>query len=157
MPTEFNVGMKNRILILAALSAFATAPALACSCMLPDSADQQMQGADLVFEGQVINVAPEKLQLTWWQRVQRVVLGPPEFEYRRDVTTFQVSREIKGKPGMNIAIVHLPGQYSATCGTSFARDETHVVIAYKGAEDGYFTTSSCSRAFFPNEAYQPPG
>lgn len=146
----------KRFVISALVAALVAGPALACSCLYPESPEAQMEGADLVFEGQVINVAPEALQLTWWQKVQRAVMGPPEFEMRREVTTFQVSREIKGEAGRNIAIVHLPGEFSATCGTSFRSGETYIVLAYESSGDGLYSTSSCSRAAYPNEAYQSP-
>lgn len=146
--------MRHLIFVFAAFI-FIAIPAHACSCMFPESAEKQIEGADLVFEGQVINVAPEKLDLSWWQRVRRAVLGPPEFEMRNDVTTFQVSRQIKGKAGRNIAISHLPGQFSATCGISFRPGETYIILAYKSVESGVYSTSLCSSAAFPNEAYQP--
>lgn len=146
--------MRQIIFALAAFVFIAT-PAHACSCMFPESAEKQMEYSDLVFEGQVINVAPEKLNLSWWQRVRRAVFGPPEFEMRNEVTTFQVNREIKGTAGQNIAISHLPGQFSATCGISFRPGETYVILAYKSADSGKYSTSLCSSAAFPNEAYQP--
>lgn len=143
--------------ILFAVAAFVITaiPAHACSCMFPESAEKQIEYSDLVFEGQVINVAPEKLNLSWWQRVRRAVFGPPEFEMRNEVTTFQVVREIKGDASQNIAISHLPGQFSATCGISFRPGETYVILAYKSVETGVYSTSLCSSAAFPNEAYQP--
>lgn len=145
----------KRLALVLAIAALSAAPSYACSCMFPESAEKQMEYSDLVFEGQVINVAPEKLNLSWWQRIRRAALGPPEFEMRNEVTTFQVSREIKGKAGSNIAISHLPGRYSATCGISFRSGQSYIILAYKAADTGTYSTSLCSSAAFPNEAYQP--
>lgn len=146
--------MKHLIAVFAII-AFSGIPAFACSCMFPDSAKAQVEGSDIVFEGQVIKVAPEKLRLSWWQRIRRAVLGPPEFEMRNDVTTFQVNREIKGKAGQNMAISHLPGEFGATCGISFRPGETYVILAFETTEPGVYSTSLCSSAAYPSEDYQP--
>lgn len=140
--------MKHFRYLLAGLGAvmFVGAPAMACSCLGFETAEQQMSAVDLVFEGQVINIAQEKDRRSFWQRItgKRVT--------RRTITTFQVNRPIKGKPGRNIAIVHMSGEHSASCGTSFPTGRPLVVLAYKSFE-GEYGTSLCTQAQFALDDY----
>ncbi|MEL6860698.1 MAG: hypothetical protein AAGL11_02585 [Pseudomonadota bacterium] len=126
---------------------FAAPHALACSCMPFESAQAQLDSADLVFEGQVINVAREKDQRSLWQRLK----GEPAS--RRQVTTFQVYQSFKGDPGTTIALTHLGADRGGICGIDFNQTEPFVVLAYESS-DGTYSSSLCTQAQFSVEAFR---
>ncbi len=136
-----------RTTILTAFTLALTAPAaLACSCVGFSSAEEQLETADLAFEGQVINVAEEKDQRSFWQRW----FGPQQTQ--RYVTTFQVYRSLKGTPGETVALVHLGAEKSAACGIDFNQTDPFVVLAYQSS-DGTYGSSLCTQAQFSTEAF----
>ncbi len=112
-----------------------------------ESAKQQLDAADLVFEGQVINVAREKDRRSFWQRLKG------ERAVRRDVTTFQVYQTFKGDAGNTVALTHLGGDRSAACGLDFKQTEPFVVIAYESS-DGTYSSSLCTQAQFGIDAFR---
>lgn len=146
--------MKHYRYMLVSLAAglLGSVPAWACSCLGFNSAQEQISAVDLVFEGQVINVALEKDRRGVLQRVVSWFGGGNRARMRMTITTFQVNRAIKGDAGRNIAIRHLAGEYSATCGTDFPRGEPIVVLAYARAP-GDYGASLCSQAQFTLDDY----
>ena len=113
-----------------AASMAAAAPALACSCIGPTSAAEQLQGADLVFRGRVQASASSPLEAT---------------------TTFRVLETIKGRAGRTIRVGH--ARDSAACGVTFRRGSVVTVIADRDAQ-GRLRTSLCSLPRFPLEDYR---
>jgi len=138
--------MVNRILILSVLSAAMAPLAMACSCIQTGSAAEQMKSADFVFEGQVIDISPERDPRTTWQWL----IGAPVD--RQTITTFQVNQTLKGSPGRNIALKHWNSLQSERCGVSFRRQSVQIVLAYKQS-NGFYGTSLCTLPQFPDQDY----
>lgn len=136
-----------------ALSALAL-PSYACSCMMADSAETQADGHEVVFIGQVIDTRPPPDPRSWWKRFTDGITGREGPGHMEIITTFQVDEALKGAPGDTIAIRHTKGEYSATCGISFAQNTTHVVLASPRFDDGGFTTSLCSGAQFSADDFR---
>lgn len=111
-----------------------------------------MAVADLVFEGQVINAAPEKDKRSVWTRMKRWFAGTDAPATQRTITTFQVFRTLKGEIRGDAVIHHLSGEWSSRCGADFSRGAPIIVIAYSSS-DGEFSSSLCSQAQFPVQAY----
>ncbi len=133
---------------IASITALLFLPAAyACSCMGFDSADEQIASADLVFEGEVINVALQKDDRPFWRRL----FSRPAMQ--RHITTFHVYRAFKGEPDNTVAVVHLGGEHGATCGVDFPQNQPSVILAYRRA-DGSFGSSLCTRAQFDVEAFE---
>jgi len=107
-----------------------------------------MEKSDLVFEGQVINTALEKDPRSFWQRITGQAAPT-----RMTLTTFQVYRAFKGEPDSSVLVRHLGGEHSAACGVSFKSSQPMIVVTYEDQE-GRYTTSSCSQAAFPVEAFE---
>lgn len=99
--------------------------ALACSCLRPESAAQQMADAQLVFIG----------------RVERTT---PRGNDGMAVTRFAALRTLKGEHQASRTIEH--HTVSATCGVTYTPDSYVIVIA--GAEGGRLSTSLCQQAGF---------
>lgn len=128
-----------------------TAPALACSCMFPESAQQQMESASVTFIGAVIDTGPREVKRPWWhwltpwnERVQ------PEWDAEH-VTTFQVDRMLKGPSTLDtITFVHRTD--GAMCGMSFSPQQSGVFIGFERS-DGLYSTSLCASAAFSPEEF----
>ena len=140
------------LLALIAAPMFAVPVAHACSCLPYDTAEEQLAAADLVFEGQVINVATQKDERSVWSRMRRWFAGTDAPQPEQTLTTFQVFRTLKGEVRGDVVIQHLSGDWSSRCGTDFARGAPIMVIAYLG-DEGEFRSSVCSQAQFPVQAY----
>jgi len=125
-----------RLLALpAALGAAAVAgAALACSCIRPASAAEQLKDADLM----IVATAAEVRRL------------PADDGVRIADTRFTVSRTIKGQHRRNWWIRH--GRDSPMCGVEFRPGQEYVVIAQR--TEGRLWTGLCSRAWFPIEDYE---
>lgn len=128
-------------------------PAMACSCMIPETAAEQAEGYELVFFGTVIDTGEARDPRNVWQRNWDWLRGRSAPDFRDTITTFQVDETFKGQPGRNIAIRHLGGAYSAACGVSFLRGRQQVILAYPRADGGY-ATSSCAMPQFSEDAYR---
>lgn len=118
-------------LILGAALAAVAAPALACSCMPPESAAAQLEGADVLFRGVPIS---------------RSVDARGEA-----VTQFRVQDVIKGRRTDRIGIRHRLD--SAACGLQFAPRASVLVIANVG-EGGALRTSLCAMPRFSEAEYR---
>lgn len=141
--------IKAVILSLAAL--IFVYPAFACSCLFPESAEQQLENSNLVFIGTVIDTGPRDIKRPWWHWFtpweERV-----ETEWdAQHITTFQVDRMLKGPDTLDtITFVH--GVSSAACGVRYQSQQSGVFIGYEQS-DGYYSTSLCSSARFPAEDF----
>lgn len=135
-----------KLLSIGAVLGALTPQALACSCMRFETAEAQLAIADLAFEGQVINVAPERDRRPFWQRWLR------ERPVTRYVTTFQVYWSLKGDAGNTVALTHLGGENSAACGLDFEQTDPFIVLAYRNT-DGSFGSSLCTQAQFSTAAF----
>ena len=126
----------RRLAFPAALGAAALAgAALACSCVPPTSAAEQLEDADLM----IVATAAEVRRL------------PAEDDVRRMAETrFTVSRTLKGEARRNWWIRH--GRDSPMCGVEFRPGQEYVVIAHRA--EGRLWTGLCSRAWFPIEDYE---
>ncbi|MBI2261790.1 MAG: hypothetical protein HYU62_09020 [Caulobacterales bacterium] len=119
----------------AALGAAALAgAALACSCVRPDSAADQLQDAELM----IVATAAEVRRL------------PAEDGVRLADTRFTVTRTIKGEVRRNWWIRH--GRDSPMCGVEFRPGQEYVILAHRA--EGRLWTGLCSRAWFPIEEYE---
>lgn len=121
--------------------------ALACSCLAFESAEAQLEAADLAFEGQVINVAPERDTRPFWERFFSKPIQ------KRYVTTFQVYDVLKGDAGSSVTLTHLGAEQSAACGLDFKQTDPFVVLAYRRS-DGSYSSSLCTQAQFSTEAFK---
>lgn len=140
--------MRVSKLCLISLLVFSLAPdAMACSCLRFDSAQAQLDAADIAFEGKVIHAGPEKDKRVFWQRWFRPL------KTRRQVTRFHVYRSFKGDPDSSVAIVHLGAENSAACGLDFRQAEPIVVLAYRNS-DGTYGSSLCTQAQFGAAAFE---
>lgn len=145
----------SRSLILGALALFIAAlPALACSCMRHDSAEEQAETADLIFIGRVIDAGPAPDPRGWWQKLGDWATGQPKPLQMENITTFQVDEALKGDPGQNIALRHVSGLYSATCGVDFPRGEAVLILAYRRHDGSGYTTSLCSLPQFSEDEFR---
>lgn len=93
----------------------ASKPAPACDCGGLDL-DRALARADAVFEGQVTDVAPDR------------------------VATLAVGRAFKGKPGTRAVV----GGTGSNCDYFFTKGERYLVFARAG-QGGTWTTSICTR------------
>jgi hypothetical protein len=93
----------------------AATPAPACDCGGLELA-QALARADAVFEGQVTDVAPNR------------------------VATLAVGRAFKGAPGTRAVV----GGGGSSCDYAFAKGERYLVFARAG-QGGTWTTSICTR------------
>ena len=114
---------------LAAL-ALSALPALACSCLRPQSAAEHAQRADVVFQGTAIGS-------------RRAADGA--------VTVFQVGNVLKGRLGSTVEVTHRTD--SAACGVTFRPGETTLILADR-APDGRVSTNLCARSMFPEREYR---
>jgi hypothetical protein len=129
-------------------------PALACSCMRAESAAQQAETADIIFIGRVIDAGPVGDQRGWWKQFSDWVTGQPEPMMIEDITTFQVDEVLKGAPGENVAIRHVNGAHSATCGVRFERGEALLILAYRRHDESGYATSLCSLPQFSEQEFR---
>ncbi len=128
--------MRTPVLIaaFAAASALAAGAAWACSCIPQASAEAQLAQADVAFVGRVIETRA----------------GPDaasDNPYAEVTTRFAVSRTLKGEALTEIAVQHLPGELSATCGVDFQPGRDILVLAH--ARGDKLTTGLCSLPQFP--------
>lgn len=134
--------MGLRTLLLAGfVSLLAAMPAEACSCLRHDTAREQVESADIVFVGRVIHSGPKADPRPLWRRIIDW-RGRDAPDHRHQITTFQVDASLKGAIEGDIAIRHLPGVHSATCGVDFDGRQRRVVLAWQRPEGGY-STSAC--------------
>lgn len=144
----------TRSALLGAIALFLIAlPALACSCMRAESAAEQAESADIIFVGRVIDSGPAEKR-GWWKQFTDWVTGQPEPMMLDDITTFQVDEVLKGAPGENVAIRHVNGAHSATCGISFPRGEALLILAYRRHDESGYSTSLCSLPQFSEEEFR---
>lgn len=118
-------------LALGTAVAAVAAPALACSCLPPPSAADQLARADVVFKG--------------------VAVGETVGRRGQATTQFRVQEMFKGRPADRIFVSHRLD--SAACGVRFQPRASVVVIADR-AENGTLRTSLCSAAAFPEAQYR---
>ena len=145
----------TRSALLGALALFLVAlPALACSCMRAESVAQQAETADIVFIGRVIDTGPAGDRRGWWKQFTDWVTGKPEPMMIEDITTFQVDEVLKRDPGENVAIRHVNGAHSATCGVSFPRGEPLLILAYRRHDESGYSTSLCSLPQFSEQDFR---
>lgn len=120
------------LLVAAVLAASATA-AWACSCILPRTPADHLDGVILVVVARAEWTRPERGQ-------------PPGHA----VTRFAVQRTLKGRSRAAWKVAHhLDG---ATCGVEF-RPGQQVVLLVRAAE-GRLHTGLCDQARFPLAAYE---
>lgn len=122
--------------------------------MRAQSAAEQADNADIVFIGRVIDSGPEGDPRGWWKRLSDWTLRRPAPMLVHDITTFQVDEALKGDPGENIAIRHINGDYSATCGVSFRRGEAILILAYRQHDGSGYSTSLCSMPQFSVDEFR---
>ena len=124
--------MRPAIAVATSLAALAlsAAPALACSCLRPESAAQHAQAADVVFKG-----AP---------------IGSRRTPYGA-VTVFRVASVLKGRVGATVEVTH--GTDSAACGVLFQPGQPVLVLADRAA-GGRVSTNLCSQPMFSEREYR---
>jgi hypothetical protein len=111
-----------------ALSLLAVAPAAeACSCAPPGDPRAELEHADAVFSGRVVEVEP----------------GEQERGFRRLAVRFALDAVWKGLPEGDEATVRT-AEHGAACGYSFEPGEEYLVYAY-AIESGELTTGLCTR------------
>lgn len=144
--------MKRSKYLASALSAFVFAgPALACSCVFPSSADEQLENSGLVFIGTVIDTGPRVDIRPWyaWMTPWHEKTQSPWDAER--VTTFQVDRMLKG-PATKDVITFVHRVSSPTCGVRYSLQQSGVFIGYEKS-DGLYGTSLCISARFTEEEF----
>ena len=110
-----------------------------------------MAHANVTFIGTVVDTGPRQVKRPWWhwftpwdERVE------PDWDAEH-VTTFQVNRMLKGPNTLDtITFVHPTD--GAMCGMSFTPQQSGVFIGFERS-DGYYSTSLCSSAAFPEEDF----
>lgn len=123
---EKPITVKSMAAAIAAVAVLAGAGvAEACSCLRFQSAAEQMQKADLVFEGRVIRT----------ERIGR----------DRAATTFEVLDRLKGPMSRRLRVEH-GTETGAGCGVAFKRGEIVGVTAHRTR--GGWATSSCEKPQF---------
>lgn len=116
------------LLAAAVLSLLAVAPAAeACTCAPPGEPRAELEHADAVFSGRVVDVET----------------GEQERGFRRLAVRFALDAVWKGVPEGAEATVWTAEQ-SAACGYSFEPGEEYLVYAYE-SDSGELTTSLCTR------------
>lgn len=129
--TDRSIPRQLRIAAVAAaavVSLLAAAPAAeACSCAPPGEPRAELEHADAVFSGRVVDVEP----------------GEQEHGFRRLAVRFALDAVWKGLPAGDEVIVQTAEQ-SAACGYSFEPGEQYLVYAYE-SESGELTTGLCTR------------
>ena len=136
---------------LAILAFTMSAPALACSCLPPPSAQDQFDSSEIMFIGTVIDSGPKKDIRPWYAWMtpwHEPSLTPWDAE---QVTTFQVDRMLKG-PNTLDTITFAHGVSGASCGVVFSTQQSGLFIGYKRT-DGFYSTSLCSMPFFSDEEF----
>jgi hypothetical protein len=121
------------VLAVLALAAAVAAPvvALGCSCIRQNSAAEHLQAIDLAFRGQVLDT-----------RVNAEGSA---------VTRFRVTETIKGQAPRTIAVRH--HTVSATCGLTYDRGATVLVLADRG-DAGDWRTGLCTAPQFSEDEYR---
>lgn len=111
------------------LPLMAAAPAAeACSCAPPSDPRAELEHADAVFSGRVLEVEPEG----------------EERGFRRLAVRFALDRVWKGVPEGDEVTVRTAEQ-SATCGYAFEPGEEYLVYAYESDSGDELTTGLCTR------------
>lgn len=114
-------------LFLAAALAFGTEAGLACTCAPSKGPAEELERADAVFSGKVIEVRRHGQGSAIFARVEAVL---------------RVERVWKGAGGPAVSV--FTGSHSAACGYGFKRGRTYLVYAHKDAE-GRLSTGICGR------------
>jgi len=136
---------------LSILALTATAPAFACSCLFPESAEQQLDQAGIAFIGTVIDTGVKEDKPAWWHWLTPWRDRPAPAWDAEHVTTFQIDRMLKG-PNTLDTITFVHGVSGAACGVRYQTQQSGVFIGYEQS-DGYYSTSLCSSARFPEENF----
>ena len=126
IPTMFRTPVLLAAVVVVSLLAVAP-PAEACSCAPPSDPRGEMEHADAVFSGRVVDVEP----------------GERERGFRRLAVRFALDAVWKGLTEGDEATVRTAEQ-SAACGYSFSPGEEYLVYAY-ASESGELTTGLCTR------------
>ena len=116
---------------VALLALVAARPAAACSCAAELEPDVALEGADVVFEGQPIEVKPLQVDLGFGD-----YLGARRFR-------FDVTRYFKAQLGPSVPIFTVD-QRSA-CGREYSLGQTYVIYA-RYTDEGLLTDFACSRS-----------
>jgi hypothetical protein len=125
IPTKLRAPLLIAAVVLPLLAA---APAAhACTCAPPSDPRTELEHADAVFSGRVVEVEP----------------GEQEHGFRRLAVRFALDAVWKGLPAGEEATVRT-AEHSAACGYSFEPGETYLVYAYDD-DAGELTTGLCTR------------
>lgn len=112
----------------AVVALLAVAPAAeACSCAPPSDPRAELEHADAVFSGRVVEVDP----------------GEQQRGFRRLAVRFALDAVWKGVPE-NDEVTVRTAEHSAACGYSFEPGEEYLVYAYE-SDSGELTTGLCTR------------
>src|SRR5262245_52192838 len=112
--------------------------ALACLCEGPDSPNEKLRSADVVFAGKVI----AESKLWWWPSWINFKWSPP-FIRRDDAsyqsrTVFEVTTVWKGDIFAKTSVISEP---LSSCGYRFRSGEEYIV--YAGRSEGGLRTAAC--------------
>ena len=120
----------------------------ACSCAPPPDPEGAFQRADVVFEGEAVDIDTPHLALGWLILKHKAAewlatSAPSEHDYAsaEKRVTFKVTRVWKGD--VTGPIVISTGYGGGDCGFPFVPGERYLVYAYTSA--GFFTTGICGR------------
>lgn len=121
--------MKTLILCLfvAAPLAFGAEAGLACTCAPPGSPTRELERADAVFSGKVVEVRRRKRGADIFAGVEAVL---------------RVERAWKGVEAATVSV--FTASHSAACGYGFKQGRTYLVYAHKDRE-GRLATGICGR------------
>lgn len=114
-------------LLLAASLAFGAETGLACTCAPSESPTRELERADAVFSGKVVEIRRHKRAADIFARVEAVL---------------RVERAWKGVKTATVSV--FTASNSAACGYGFKEGRTYLVYAHEDAE-GKLSTGICGR------------
>ena len=138
-PRAFLIFAFSVFLVFSISANYSANEAYACSCVVPDSPEKELQRHDAVFSGNVISM--EELHPT----------EPLYFSGDPVVVTFEIDKIWKGLNSSDSITVHT-AQSSASCGYGFETNQKYIVYASYDDEKEQLEVSLCSRTSLLSDA-----
>ena len=131
--TNFLIIILSAFLIFSVAANFSFNEAHACSCMVPESPEIEMERFQAVFSGKVTEI-------------EETNPSEPLFSSSDPVlVTFDIDRIWKGLDEKNSTVIVTTSTSSASCGFYFQEDVEYIVYAYQHDADSELQVSLCSR------------
>lgn len=130
------VSRSAALLAVLVSSIVAVEAARACSCVLPQSLESELEKASAVFSGRVVAVRLEPAVAPELDLGDGVAL-------ERAIVTFEVDRRWKGAPGAEMVVQTL--HTCCACGLRFELAESYLVVAFGADEVPHVSSCSSTR------------